>query len=133
MESLERKLERLSPEQRREVEDFLDFLLQRQKTSPPPPLHPGSAPPVLQEPAPFTEPINVFDLIRRQGPPPPPQEDPVALLMQEIIAEEDDSPTENSMDYGQFEEGKQKIAGKKQDPQNDPAADRAADLLEWID
>jgi hypothetical protein len=133
MESLERKLERLSPEQRREVEDFLDFLLQRKKTSPPPPLHPGSAPPVLQEPAPVPEPINVFDLIRRQGPPIPPQEDPVALLMQEIVADGDDSLTEDSMDYGQFEEGKKKIAGKKQDPQNDPAEGRAADLLEWID
>jgi hypothetical protein len=29
MESLENKLDRLSPEQRREVEDFVDFLIQR--------------------------------------------------------------------------------------------------------
>ena len=29
MESLESKLDRLSPEQRREVEDFVDFLIQR--------------------------------------------------------------------------------------------------------
>ena len=53
--------------------------------------------------------------------------------MQEIVADGDDSLTEDSMDYGQFEEGKKKIAGKKQDPQNDPAEGRAADLLEWID
>ena len=29
MESLESKLDRLSPDQRREVEDFVDFLIQR--------------------------------------------------------------------------------------------------------
>ena len=29
MESLENKLDRLTPDQRREVEDFVDFLIQR--------------------------------------------------------------------------------------------------------
>ncbi len=142
MESLESKLDQLSPEQRREVEDFADFLLQRSQTSPAPPSTPGATPPPLavappppslQEPAPAAEPVKVYDLIRRQDPPAPPQEDPVTLLMREIAADGGDSMTEDYMDYGQFEGGKGTNVQKRQVQRKAPRNDRAADLLEWID
>jgi hypothetical protein len=101
MESLKRKLERLSPEQQKEVEDFADFLLQHPKTPPSLPINPDAtphplvvAPPPLtvQEPASAREPVKVYDLIRQQEPSSSaPREDPVTLLMQEIAV--DDSLT----------------------------------------
>ena len=146
MESLESKLDRLSPEQRREVEDFLDFLLQRVKTFPALPPNHAPAPPALavapptltvQEPAPAPEPVKVYDLIHRQEPAPAlPQEDPVTLLMQEIAV--DDSLTEDYMDYGKYEQPppspateavkrvKEKLKQKKE-------AEPSKQLLDWID
>ena len=47
MESLESKLDRLSPEQRKEIEDFVDFLLSRSGTGVVPPSTPVNNPPVL--------------------------------------------------------------------------------------
>jgi len=146
MESLERKLERLSPQQRRQVEDFADFLLQRQKESPSPslnqagtPLSPAAVPPPLtvQEPLSAPEPVKVYDLLQGQE-----QnagvidEDPVTLLMQEIAV--DDSLADDYMDYGKYEPPppspatdavqrvKEKLSQKKE---NDPAKK----MLEWID
>ena len=62
MESLESKLERLAPDQRREVEDFVDFLLSRYGiardfpgTIPAPPPLMNSVPPPLT----ITEPIHI--------------------------------------------------------------------------
>ena len=142
MESLESKLDRLNPEQRREVEDFADFLLQRSQTSPalrstpgatPPPLAVAPPPPSLQEPAPAADPVKVYDLIRRQELPAPPQEDPVTHLMREIAGDGGDSMTEDYMDYGQFEGGKRTDVQKRQVQRKAPRNDRAPDLLEWID
>jgi len=147
MESLESKLERLSPEQRREVEDFVNFLIQRSGNSPTAPLTPSAAPPPLisiappplsvQEPSIVQEPVKVRDLIRiPDSPDPGPQEDPVTLLMQEIAV--DDSMVNDYMDYGKFEQPppslateavkrvKEKISRKKvHEPTNQ--------ILDWID
>lgn len=111
MDSLERKLERLSQEERREVEDFADFLLQRRngqfsiqagsapRSSPPTVRQP--APPV-QDPSVAAEPVQVYDMIRNgDAAPQAPQEDPVTLLMQEIAI--DDGFDSDYMDYGKFE------------------------------
>jgi len=146
MESLERKLERLSPQQRRQVEDFADFLLQRQKESPPlPPNRAGTPPPpaamppplTIQEPPSSPGPAKVYDLIQGKD-----QnagvvdEDPVTLLMQEIAV--DDSLTDDYMDYGKYEPPppsaatkavqrvKEKLGRKKE---NDPVKK----VLDWID
>ncbi len=51
MESLESKLDRLSPEQRKEVEDFVDFLLSRSGNVPAPPAA-GQTPVSFQNVAP---------------------------------------------------------------------------------
>jgi hypothetical protein len=146
MESLERKLERLSPQQRRQVEDFADFLLQHRKESPAlPPNRAGTPPPPAAVPPPLTvqdtpsapEPLKVYDLFQGQD-----QnagvvdEDPVTLLMQEIAV--DDSLTDDYMDYGKYEPPppspateavqrvKEKLGRKKE---NDPAKK----VLDWID
>jgi hypothetical protein len=146
MESLERKLERLSPQQRRQVEDFADFLLQRQKESPSPPLNragtpspPAAVPPPLtvQEVSPAPEPVKAYDLIQGQGRDSGEvEEDPVILLMKEIAV--DDSLADDYMDYGKYEPPppspatdavqrvKEKLNRKKE---NDPAKK----MLEWID
>jgi len=146
MESLERKLERLSPQQRKQVEDFADFLLQRQKESPPlPPNLAGTPPPpaavppplTVQEPPSAPEPVKVYDLIQGQDQKAGVvEEDPVTLLMQEIAV--DDSLTDDYMDYGKYEPPppspateavqrvKEKLGRKKE---NDPAKK----VLDWID
>ena len=146
MESLERKLERLSTEQRRQVEDFADFLLQRQKESPSPaPNRAGTPPPpaavlpplTVQEPPSAPEPVKVYGLIQGQEQKAGViEEDPVTLLMQEIAV--DDSLTEDYMDYGKYEPPppspateavqrvKEKLSRKKED-------DPSSKMLEWID
>jgi hypothetical protein len=147
MDSLERKLERLSPEQRREVEDFADFLLQHRKAAPspaanpvpapPPPTHQPPPPPPVQEPSPAAEPVRVYDLIRGgDTEPAAPQEDPVTLLLQEIAV--DDSFAADYMDYGSYEqpppspatEAVQRVKEKlNQKKKNEPAKK----MLDWID
>ena len=146
MESIESKLDRLSPEQRREVEDFLDFLLQRVKTppalplnhAPAPPAHAVAPPPLTdQEPAPAPEPVKVYDLIRRQEPAPAlPQEDPVTLLMQEIAV--DDSLADDYMDYGKYEQpppspATEAVKRVKEKLQQKKEAEPSNQLLDWID
>jgi hypothetical protein len=64
MESLESKLDRLLPGQRKEVEDFVDFLLYRSGNIPE--SSPAQTPPDLQRVAPppfqFTEPVNAKEI-----------------------------------------------------------------------
>jgi hypothetical protein len=146
MESPERKLERLSMEERKQVEDFADFLLQRRKEPPslrlnragtPPP--PAAVPPPLtvQDTPSAQEPVKVYDLIQgKEQKAGVVDEDPVTLLMQEIAV--DDSLTNDYMDYGQYEPPppsaateavqrvKEKLGRKKE---NDPVKK----VLDWID
>jgi hypothetical protein len=146
MESLEIKLDRLSPEQRREVEDFVDFLIRRSGTFAPAPLMPPAAPPPLititpppipvQELSVVPEPTKIRTLRVQESPDPAPQEDPVTLLMQEIAV--DDSMTNDYMDYGKYEEPppspateavkrvKEKISRKK-------VHDTGKQILDWVD
>lgn len=151
MESLEGRLDRLSPEQRKEVEDFVDFLLQRSppQPAPAPPPQPtpsplAAAPPVLsvQEPAHDQQLARVTSLIQKPELPRPLHDvDPATLLIQEIASEPQDLLTADYMDYGRFEaaaprppspatEAVQRVkirlgAKKTQDP--------SKNLLDWID
>jgi len=145
MGSLESRLDRLSPEQRREVEDFVDFLIQRSGTfapaSPvppaaPPPLITIAPPPIpLQEPSPAPEPAKIRTRVQ-ESPDPAPQENPGTLLMQEIAL--DDPRTNDYMDYGKYEQPppslateavkrvKEKISRKK-------VHETGNQILDWID
>jgi hypothetical protein len=110
MESVESKIERLSPEQRKEVEDFVDFLLFRAGIAQGPPVLPvpprilNAAPPlIVQEPFPAPEnpplktdgiPVEYPSrggLAEQQGP------------FQEISVPDDDRIARDYMDYGQFD------------------------------
>jgi hypothetical protein len=142
MEPLESKLDRLSPEQLREIEDFVDFLLQRQSTLPAvpsvqegaPSLPAAATPPLaMQEPS-FQSPSpRIHDLICTQEPSPaPPQEDPATMLIQEIAG--DDPLTGEYMDYGRFEKETTTVTAKKIQARPKPREqDNSAGLLEWID
>jgi hypothetical protein len=147
MESLESKLDRLSPEQRREVEDFVNFLIQRSGTSSPASAIPSAAPPPVinivppplpvQEPSMAPEPVKVRKLIRiPDSPDPVPQEDPVTLLMQEIAV--DDSLVNDYMDYGKYEQPPPSLATEavkrvKEKMSRKKVHAPANQILDWID
>nr|WP_319377209.1 hypothetical protein [uncultured Methanoregula sp.] len=138
MESLENRLGRLSPEQRREVEDFVDFLLSRTapqpaalQVSPPVPPVLTAAPPLLavQEPPSAHEPAAPALPSDTIEPPEP--------VITEITAGGDDWVTRDYMDYGKFEEEaspateaikkvKQKIIIKQEQ-------EKPRQILDWID
>lgn len=149
MESLESKLDRLSPEQRKETEDFVDFLLSRsglvytpqnasgnpppiQDAAPPPlsliePVHGGETGPVqLQDPA--RTPEQATPAAGVEGTPAP---------FQEIGESIQDRITHDYMDYGQFEQHpspateavkkvRRKIIAREEQ-------DKPHHLLDWVD
>ncbi len=152
MESLESKLCRLSQEQQREVEDFVDFLLQRQGEKSVPLIAPvissefpvAVAPPPLtvQESPPEPHEARIEVPVRRQDRQPVyAEEDPANTLIQKIAPEKEDSPASEYMDYGSFEQApvappspateavqrvKIKLSAKK-------AQDPTKNMLDWID
>jgi len=134
LESLESKLGRLSPDQRREVEDFTDFLLSRAAVVPLP--VPAAVPPVmLSAPPVFSAQELSPARVPNDTPAPVETNDPV--LIQEITAGGDDWVTRDYMDYGKYEEQsspateavkkvKQKIIARQ-------VEERSKDLLDWVD
>jgi hypothetical protein len=154
MESLESKLENLTPEQRKEVEDFVNFLLSRSGAtgSPREPAQqpPAPAPLPIEKIAP--PPLIALDPVQDADMLPPPtrrrQPDPAAEetedtpeaepAITEIIAGGDDWTTRDYMDYGQFEDQKptqatmavKRVREKlgKQESENKPHH-----ILDWID
>ncbi len=110
MESLESKIERLPPDQRKEVEDFVDFLLfrsgivQESPVLPVPPRILNAAPPLIaQEPVPILEnPPVKSDLIFSEN---SSRTGPAEQLapFQEISVPGDDRIARDYMDYGQFD------------------------------
>jgi len=153
MDSLESRLERLTPGQRREVEDFVDFLLQQSGTSPalkipvpqvPPPLL-EVAPPAftVQEspvnPEPFR--MNVHDLIPAAGlPASTPVYEESHPLIAEITTSDEDLLTHDYMDYGQFDQSSRQpfladeaVRNVKVKMSRKGKEDRTHQLLDWID
>jgi hypothetical protein len=148
MESLESKLDRLSPEQRKEIEDFVDFLISRSGPvcNPPnalyiPPPVLGVAPPTLRliEPVDIGEslPIRLQDLARtddRSAPVAGDESDPAPF---QEIGGGSDRTTHDYMDYGQFEhlpspateavkKVKRKIIARE-------AQEKPRHLVDWVD
>jgi len=144
-DSLENRLERLSPEQRRSVEDYIDFLLSRPSAqimnqgtpaAAPPPLltlhemeQPGTSLPACpQEPVL----IPLDDSARTK------ETEPFGI--QEITTEREDTSSGGYMDYGKFElpqksppspadEAVRRVKGKLDRKKGDKPADS---LLEWV-
>lgn len=149
MESLESKLDRLSADQRREVEDFVDFLLYRsgspQGTFNQTPVNPPvlkSAPPVIPVMDPMTIQETPLVVVRQQN---IRQEEPSFLgasekyysPIQEITVEVEDRISRDYMDYGHFEqqspatEAVKKVKAKL--IQKSEQQDKSRHLLDWID
>lgn len=148
MESLESKLDRLSPEQRKEIEDFVDFLLLRAVQVRTPsdtsresvPVRNLAPPPLtLIEPVHVMEtpPVRLQDLVRtddhevRAA-----RDEPVPVSFQEICGGSD-RITHDYMDYGQFEHQpspateavkkiKRKIVARE-------GEEKPRHLLDWVD
>jgi hypothetical protein len=148
MESLESKLDRLSPEQRKEVEDYVDFLLFRSGNVPAPPASgqtPVSfqnvAPPPLfvQEPVHLAEtgPLQDYDSHLVKNSPKPLHDEEQVQPIQEIIVGGEDRITRDYMDYGQFEQKSSpaitavKNVKEKLQKQNEQEKPRV--MLDWID
>ena len=148
MESLESKLDRLSPEQRKEAEEFVDFLMFRSGnsqgssgTAPVPLVRKKVAPPplTLPEPVHVTEnpPQKIYDLPCCENSSIPVRNEEQVSPLQEITVGGDDRITRDYMDYGQYEQQsspaiiavknvKEKL--KKQEEQEKPRVS-----LDWID
>jgi len=149
MESLESKLDRLAPEQMKEVEDFVDFLLVRSGEPQPSPRIISQAPPVLStapppletvspSPAPDASSLRMQDHIMRD----PLQSSPSVIRPATAPAQEsppagEDWITRDYIDYGQFESApspateavkkvKQKISRREEQ-------EKSHQLLDWID
>jgi hypothetical protein len=148
MESLESKLDRMSPEQRKEIEDFVEFLLSRSGPVCNPPNASCNPPPVLSvAPPPLspietvhgaeTRPVRLQDLaLSDERTAPAAGDESVPAPFQEIGGGSD-RITHNYMDYGQFEHQpspateavkkvKRKIIARE-------GQDKPRHLLDWVD
>jgi hypothetical protein len=149
MEPLESKLDRLSPEQRKETEVFVDFLLSRSGQAYMPMEVSRNSPPVLRgAPPPLTmiEPVQVIDAqpvgLEDHGRmddriPPAAGNDAVSAPFQEIGGDIQDRISHDYMDYGQFErqsspatEAVKKVKGKLIAKEGQ---DKPRHLLDWVD
>jgi len=148
MESLESKLDRLTPDQRKEVEDFVDFLMFRSGNSQ---RAPGTAetplslqnvapPPLtLSEPVHFAENplIKGYDSHAGEKSSVPVKNEEQIKPIQEIIAGGDDRITRDYMDYGQFEQKSSPatiaIKNVKEKLQKREEQEKPRVSLDWID
>jgi hypothetical protein len=147
MESLESKLERLTPVQRQEVEDFVDFLLSRSGRvrdfpvvlQAPPPLMNGAPPPLtLIEPVhiatdvPFREPEHVLKDSEISS---SVREEPPGGI-QEIAVGNDDTFDHDYIDYGRFEKpspATEAVMKVKEKIVKRHEQEKSGHILEWID
>ncbi|MDD4136536.1 MAG: hypothetical protein PHT99_01400 [Methanoregula sp.] len=146
MESLESRLERLTPEQQREVEDFVDFLLlknnfrQAQVTAISPSPSMMNAPPVLSADPPVLPQslVRMQDLIlQEEVHPPVTSADPPPIPIHEIGARNDDWITHDYMDYGKFDQQPSPATDAVKNVRRKIIAHEAEEkprkLLDWVD
>ncbi len=149
MESLESKLDRLSPEQRKEAEDFVDFLLSRSGRVFTPPgivCNPPSALSIAPPPFPPIEPMHTQEIrpaivheiaSTSETAEPASGDEPFPAPFQEIDGGIQGRITHDYMDYGQFESPpspateavkkvKRRLIAKE-------GQDRPHHLLDWVD
>ncbi len=149
MESLESKLDRLSPDQRREVEDFVEFLFYRsgspqgiygtptaipQDAKPAPSVIPVMAPMIIQE----TPLIVVHEQnIRQEDPSSFGGSEEHSSPIREITVEVEDRISRDYMDYGQFEQqsspATESVKKVKAKLIQKSEQDKTRHLLDWID
>ena len=147
MESLESKLDRLSPEQRKEVEEYMDFLLYRSEnthespgTTQVPMAFKQAAPPplIVQEPVhtPDNIPIKGDDMMPAEILSDSVQTDQ-GTPFNEISSASDDRITRNYMDYGQFDQNPSPATAAvkkvKEKLQKRAKNEKSRVSLDWID
>ena len=153
MDSLEGRLERLAPEQRRSVEDYIDFLLSRPagqagaSGSPPSTPQPISAPPPILTLQDTPQSGTTASSDPRQEPSSgepdrsPERKEVEETGIREIISVEEDTPARGYLDYGKFEapeksspspadEAVQRVKKKLDGKRSRSPADT---LLEWVE
>ena len=146
MESLESKLDRLSPGQRKETEDFVDFLLSRSGQVDAFPNTPRDFPPVLN----VAPPPLMIELVQGEETPPVRLQDLASTVERaapavgnaatpapfQEIGDRSDRMNHDYMDYGQFEHQpspateavkkvKRKIIAREEQ-------DKPRHLLDWV-
>jgi len=146
MESLESKMDRLSSEQRKEVEEFVDFLIYRsgnRAESPvsvpsPPPIQnvappPLSPPEAVHDPENFTSGISdapdavSSSSVRTEEHPTP---------IREIVMSGDDRIIREYMDYGRSEQDSPAVLAVKnvkEKLKRQEKHEKSRELLDWID
>jgi hypothetical protein len=147
MESLESRMERLTPEQHKEVEDFVDFLLLQNNIrqapvtiSPPPPVLRNTPPILSAEPSPSLQqpPVRMQDLvIRDESHSSAIGADPAPSPVGENTAGGDDWITRDYMDYGKFDQqpspATEAVKKVKQKNIARGAEEKSRQLLDWVD
>jgi hypothetical protein len=148
MESLESKLDRMSPEQRKEVEEFVDFLLYRSGsvhespgTAPVTPEFKQVAPPplTLSEPGHVTEnsPPKIYDLPGVEASTIPVRNEEQISPLQGITIGGDDRITRDYMDYGQYESQSSPatiaVKNVKEKLKKQEVGEKPRVSLDWID
>lgn len=150
-DSLESRLERLSPEQRRSVEDYVDFLISRTTG----PAGNPETPAIVPLPVAAPPPLLTLHGMEQPGVSPPvcPPEPGIVLMEDPVVREEAESPgiraitteredvlTGGYMDYGKFEppqksspspadEAVKRVKVKLDRKKGEKPADS---LLEWV-
>jgi hypothetical protein len=148
MESLESKLDRLTPDQRKEIEDFVDFLLYRSGNLP---ITPGTAqspvsrqtvaplPLILQEPVHIMENTSLerHDSFPVENSSLPLNNEERATPIQEIIVGGEDRISRDYMDYGSFEKNPSPatiaVKNVKERLQKREEKEKPGVSLDWID
>jgi hypothetical protein len=148
MESLECKLDRLTPDQRKEIEDFVDFLLYRSGNLP---VAPGTAqssaprqtvappPLILQEPVhiPENPPVKEYDSYQPEHASLSVKIEEQPLPIQEIIVSGEDRISRDYMDYGSFEKNPSPatlaVKNVKEKLQKREEQEKPRVSLDWID
>lgn len=147
MESLESRIERLTPEQRREVEDFVDFLLLKNNfsqapsaSSSPPPVMMNAPPVLFTDPIPTARPpaLRMQDLVVQEEPRLPAISDGSdPSPVHEIAAGDEDWITRDYMDYGRFKQAPspatEAVKNMKRETIARETEDRSRHLFDWVD
>jgi hypothetical protein len=148
MESLESKLDRLTTDQRKEVEDFVDFLMCRSGNSHESPgaatVLPSSqnvAPPPLTLPEPVhvpeNPPVKGYESLHGERSSLPVRNEEQATPFQEIIVGGDDRVSHGYLDYGEFEQHPSPamvaVKNVKEKLKQNEEHEKPRELLDWID
>jgi hypothetical protein len=146
MESLESKMDGLSPEQKKKVEDFVDFLIYRSENPvesqgdvPHPPtiqnLAPPPLPPAEQGHDPESPSSGIYDAPAAGNSSPVRNEERPAPV-REIVVSGDDRITREYMDYGRWEQNSPAVLAVKnvkEKLQKRKEQEKPPVSLDWID